>query len=98
MVRLMYNGGTKEFIHVITEQYFEDPWLSLSSSYSWDSTTGDLPEEQTAGVRLIATTPFPTAAFNSLIGPSTPPICVSSTIPQTLIGHSEVAAELTECL
>lgn len=81
MVRLMYNGGTKGFIHVIAEQYFEDPWLSLAPHCSWDNTTGDLPKEETAGVQLIATTPFPTAAFNSLICPSTPPYCLC--LPQS---------------
>lgn len=77
-------------IHVITEQYFKDPWLSLSIHYSRDSTSGDLPKEETAGVQPIATTPFPTAAFNSLISPSTPPLCFSSQIPQTLTGHSDI--------
>lgn len=89
MVRWLYNSSTNEFIHVITEEYFKDPWLSLSSHYSRDSTRGDLPKEETAGVQPIATTPFPTAAFNPLISPSTPPFCFSSQIPQTIISHSE---------
>lgn len=79
-----------EFIHVITEQYFKDPWLSLSLLYSRDSTSGDLPKEESAGVQSIATTPFPITAFNSLISPSTPPLRFSSPIPQIWIGHSEV--------
>lgn len=85
----------------ITEQHFEDPWMSLSLRYSRDSTSGDLSKEETAGVQLITTTLFPTAAFNSLIGPSTPPFCFSSPIPKTLIGHSELkqeVVELTGCL
>lgn len=83
----MYNGSTKEFIHAITEQHFKDPWLSLASHYSRDSTSGHLPKEETAGVQHISTTP--TTAFNSLISASTPPLCFFSLIPQTLIGHSE---------
>lgn len=90
MARWMYNNSTKESIHVITEQHFKDPWLSLSLLYSRDTTSGDLSKEKTAGVRPIPTTPFPTTAFNSPIF-STPPLFFSSQIPQTLIGHSEVS-------
>lgn len=57
----------------MTEQYFKNPWLSLPLLYSGDGTSGDLPKEETAGVQPIATAPFPAAAFNSLISPSTPP-------------------------
>lgn len=101
MVRCIYNSSTKEFIHIIREQYFKDPWLSLSLHCSRDSTSRDLPKEETAGVLPIGTTPFPTAAFNSFISPSTPPLCISSLIPQTLIGHSQVkwrVVELTQSL
>lgn len=101
MVRWLYNSGTKDDpVRVITEQYFKDPWLSLPLRYSRDSTSGDLPKEETAGVQPTATTLTPTA-FNSLISPSTPPLRFFSPIPQTLIGHSEAkwrVVELTECL
>lgn len=87
----MYKSSTNEFIHVITEQYFKDPWLSLSSHYGEDGTRGGSPRRGVSGSTAYCFHAIPRCCFQLSYQAlhSSPLIFFYSPSAQTLIGHSE---------